>query len=105
MGAPGGGEAFLVDRLTTRGFSNLSGNAPYGDHLVTNGAGQSDQDEKRSISSAWKAFGAKQLLSYLDSPGYVNETDLKQVTELRSQRNAVGHFTGCPFRVSAACGF
>ena len=34
------------------------------------------------------------MLSYLDSLGYINETDLKQLTELRSHRNAVAHFTG-----------
>lgn len=33
-----------------------------------------------------------QLLTYLDSLGYINETDLKRLSQLRSQRNAVAHF-------------
>lgn len=46
------------------------------------------QEGATSARSPW------QLLSYLDSLGYINETDLKQLTELRSHRNAVAHFTG-----------
>jgi hypothetical protein len=46
------------------------------------------QEDASSARSAW------QLLSYLDSLGYVNETDLKRLTELRSHRNAVAHFSG-----------
>lgn len=46
------------------------------------------QQDATSPKSPW------QLLSYLDSLGYINETDLKQLTKLRSQRNAVAHFTG-----------
>jgi hypothetical protein len=49
MGAPGGGEAFLVDRLTTRGFSSLSSNTPHSGHPVTYRPDPSDQDEKRSL--------------------------------------------------------
>jgi len=34
------------------------------------------------------------LLSYLDSLGYINEADLKWLTELRNERNAAAHFRG-----------
>ncbi len=45
-------------------------------------------DDARTTRSPW------QLLSYLDSLGYINEADLKRLTELRNQRNAVAHFSG-----------
>jgi hypothetical protein len=45
-------------------------------------------DIARRVRSPW------QLLSYLDSLGYINEADLKRLTELRNQRNAVAHFGG-----------
>lgn len=45
-------------------------------------------DDGRAARSPW------QLLSYLDSLGYINEADLKRLTELRNQRNAVAHFSG-----------
>ena len=45
-------------------------------------------DDARAARSPW------QLLSYLDSLGYINEADLKRLTELRNQRNAVAHFSG-----------
>jgi hypothetical protein len=46
------------------------------------------QEDASSAGSPW------QLLSYLDSRGYVSDTDLKRLTELRSERNAVAHFRG-----------
>jgi hypothetical protein len=53
MGAPGGGEAFLVDRLTTRGFSSISSNTPHSGHPVTYRPDPSNQDEKRSVRRFW----------------------------------------------------
>ena len=35
-----------------------------------------------------------QLLSHLDSLGYINDADLKRFAELRKQRNATAHFAG-----------
>jgi hypothetical protein len=35
-----------------------------------------------------------QVASELDSLGYLNDDDLKRLTELRSQRNTAAHFTG-----------
>ena len=35
-----------------------------------------------------------QLISHLDSLGYINDADLKRLTELRKQRNAAAHFWG-----------
>jgi hypothetical protein len=43
-------------------------------------------EDARAARSPW------QLLTYLDSLGYINETDQKRFSELRSQRNAVAHF-------------
>jgi hypothetical protein len=51
MGAPGGVKLSWSIASLTRGFSGLSGNTPHGDHPVTNGPGQSDQDEKRSLKT------------------------------------------------------
>jgi hypothetical protein len=45
-------------------------------------------DDGRAARSPW------QLLSYLDSLGYINEADLKRLSDLRNQRNAVAHFSG-----------
>ena len=45
-------------------------------------------DDARFARSPW------QLLSYLDSLGYINDADLKRLTELRNHRNAVAHYTG-----------
>jgi hypothetical protein len=42
MEAPGGGEAFLADRLTYQGFSGLSSDTPCSDQAVTNRSCQDD---------------------------------------------------------------
>jgi REase_AHJR-like len=52
------------------------------------------RDDARFTQSPW------QLLSYLDSLGYINDTDLKRLTELRNHRNAVAHYTGLEIPVT-----
>lgn len=45
-------------------------------------------DERHYTTLPWR------LLSHLDSLGYINEPDLKWLTELRNERNAAAHFGG-----------